>query len=77
MSEKNEEKELEEMRKVENYLKDLRKDLDTRLNDLSERMGPVRERAAKKITERPFLALGVAFTIGLALGIAITNSLKD
>jgi len=65
------------MRKVEDYLRDLRKDLDKRLNDLSERMGPARDRAAKKITERPFLALGVAFTIGVAVGIAISNSFKD
>jgi len=76
LSEKKEQKELEEMRKVEDYLSDLRKDVDKRLDDLSERMGPVRNRAAKKITERPFLTLGVAFAIGVAVGIAISN-LKD
>ena len=73
MSEKKKETELEEMRKVEYSLRDLRKDVDKRLNDLSERVGPVRDRAAKKIAERPFLTLPVAFTIGVAVGVAISK----
>jgi len=76
MSGEREDKELEEMRKIEDYVKDLREDIDKRLSDLSEQIGPVRQRAAKAITKRPFLALGVAFTVGMAIGIAISN-LKD
>jgi ElaB/YqjD/DUF883 family membrane-anchored ribosome-binding protein len=76
LSKEKEEKELEEMRKVEDYVKDLRKDIDKRFTDLSEQMGPVRDRAAKAITERPLLALGVAFVVGVAVGVAISRS-KD
>jgi len=76
MSGEREDKELEEMRKIEDYVKDLREDIDKRLSDLSEQIGPVRRRAAKEITNRPLLALGVAFTVGMAIGIAISN-LKD
>jgi ElaB/YqjD/DUF883 family membrane-anchored ribosome-binding protein len=76
LSREKEEKELKEMRKVEDYVKDLRKDIDKRLSDLSEQMRPVRHRTAKMITERPLLALGVAFVVGVAVGIALSKS-KD
>ena len=76
MSKESEEKELREMRKVEDYVKDLRKDVDKRFSDLSKQMGPVRHRAAKAISERPLLALGVAFVLGMAVGVAISKS-KD
>ncbi len=46
LSKEREEKELKEMRKVEDYVKDLRKDVDKRFSDLSKQMGPVRHRAA-------------------------------
>jgi len=71
-----EEKELNEMRKVEDYVKDLRADVDKRFSDLSDQLGPVRHRAARAITERPLLALGVAFIVGMAIGVAISKS-KD
>lgn len=64
------------MRKVEDYVKDLRKDIDKRLGDLSEQMGPVRHRTAKAINEKPLLALAVVFVIGMAVGVAISKS-KD
>ena len=76
MSKEREEKELREMRKVEDYVKDLRKDVDKRFGDLSKQLGPVRYRASKAITERPLLALGVAFVIGVAVGVALSKS-KD
>jgi ElaB/YqjD/DUF883 family membrane-anchored ribosome-binding protein len=75
LSEK-EEKEFEEMRKIEDYVMDLRKDVDKRLSDLSEQLGPVRKRAARAVTRRPLLALGVAFTVGVMVGMALSN-LKD
>jgi ElaB/YqjD/DUF883 family membrane-anchored ribosome-binding protein len=76
LSEEKEEKELKEMRKVEDYVMDLRKDIDKRLGDLSEQMRPLRDRTAKRITERPLLALGVAFVVGVAIGVALSKS-KD
>ena len=76
LSKENVEKELKEMRKVEDYVKDLRKDVDKHFSDLSKQMGPVRHRATKAINERPLLALGVAFVFGLAVGVAISKS-KD
>jgi ElaB/YqjD/DUF883 family membrane-anchored ribosome-binding protein len=76
LSKEKEEKEIKEMRKVEDYVRDLRKDMDKRLADLREQMRPVRHRAARTITERPLLALGVAFVIGMAIGVALSKS-KD
>jgi len=74
LSKEREEKELKEMRKVEDYVKDLRKEMDKRFSDLSVQMAPARRRAAKAISERPLLALGVAFVIGMAIGVAIAKS---
>ena len=76
MSKEKEEKELKQMRKVEDYVKDLRSDIDKRLSDLREQMRPVRHKAAKTITERPLLAVSVAFLVGMAVGVALSKS-KD
>jgi len=76
LSKEKEEKELKQMRKVEDYVKDLRSDIDKRLSDLREQMRPVRHRAAKTITERPLLAVSVAFLVGIAVGVALSKS-KD
>ncbi len=67
------EKELKEMRKVEDYVKDLRRDVDKRFSDLNEQLGPLRHRATKAVAERPLLALGVAFILGMAIGVAISR----
>jgi ElaB/YqjD/DUF883 family membrane-anchored ribosome-binding protein len=74
LSKATEEKEIKEMRKVEDYVRDFRKDMDKRLSDLREQMRPVRHRAAKTITERPLLALGIAFVVGMAVGVALSKS---
>jgi len=76
LSKEKEEKELKQMRKVEDYVKDLRSDIDKRLSDLREQMRPVRHRAAKTITERPLWAVSVAFLVGMAVGVALSKS-KD
>jgi ElaB/YqjD/DUF883 family membrane-anchored ribosome-binding protein len=76
LSKKKEEKEFRETRKLEDYVKDLRRDMDKRLSDLREQMSPVRNRAAKTITERPLLAVGVAFLVGMAVGVVLWKS-KD
>jgi len=74
LSKENEEKELKEMRKVEDYVKDLRKDIDKRFSDLSEQMGPVRRRASKVIAEKPLLTLAVVFVVGVAVGVVLSRS---
>jgi len=76
LSRNKEDRELKEMRKVEDYVKDLRKDVDKRFSDLNEQLGPVKRRAVKAVSEKPLLALGVAFVLGFAVGIALSKS-KD
>lgn len=55
-------------------MKDLRKDMDKRLSELKVQMDDVQQKAAKTVTERPMLALGVAFVAGMAFGIALSRS---
>ena len=74
MSKQKEEKELKEIRKVEDYVQDLRKDVDKRFGELRKQMGPVGDRAAKTVAERPLLALAVAFVVGVAVGVALSKS---
>jgi len=76
LSKEKEDRELKEMLKVEDYVKDLRKDVDKRFSDLREQMGPVKHRASKMIAERPLLALAVVFVLGVAVGVALSKS-KD
>ncbi len=73
---KERDKELREIKSVELDLKDLRKDMDKRLVDLREQVKDIQKRTAKKVAEKPLLALGVAFVAGMALGIALARS-KD
>jgi ElaB/YqjD/DUF883 family membrane-anchored ribosome-binding protein len=68
-----EEKELKEMKTIEEILRDLRKALDTYLPQLREQLKGVQKTATKTTTERPMLALGVAFLVGVALGIALSK----
>jgi ElaB/YqjD/DUF883 family membrane-anchored ribosome-binding protein len=67
-------KELEEIKTIEKDVKDLRKDLDTRLVELRKQVDDLQKKAAKTVTERPLLALGVAFAVGMAFGIAISRN---
>jgi len=76
LSKTKEEKELKQMRKVEDYVKDLRSDMDKRLSDLREQMGPVRHRAAKTIAERPLLAVSLVLLVGIALGVSFGVALS-
>lgn len=59
---------------VPKYMKSLRKDVDSRLIDLKSEMDDVQKKAAKTIKERPMLALGIAFIVGMAFGIALAKS---
>ena len=66
-------KELEEMKTIEKDVRDLKKDLDVRLVELRKQVDDLQKRAAKTVTERPLLALGVAFVVGMAFGIALSR----
>ncbi len=68
------EKEAQEIKNIEDYVKDIRKDMDKRLSELKVQMDDVQQKAAKTVTERPMLALGVAFVAGMAFGIALSRS---
>jgi len=67
-------KENREAEKTEEYVKELRKDMDARLSELKVQMDRLQERAAQKVTDQPLLALGVAFVAGMALGVALSRS---
>jgi ElaB/YqjD/DUF883 family membrane-anchored ribosome-binding protein len=67
-------KEMQEVRNVEERVKDLRKDMDKRLDDLRSQVNVVSQKATKAVTERPLLALGVAFVVGMAVGIALSRA---
>ena len=56
------------------YMKSLRKDVDSRLTDLKAELDDVQKKAAKTMKERPMLALGIAFLVGMALGVALAKS---
>lgn len=67
-------KESEELKAIEGEVKDLRKDLDARLADLRGQVKALQQKATKTVAERPLLALGVAFVVGMAFGIALSKS---
>lgn len=59
---------------TQQYMKSLRKDVDSRLIDLKSELDDVQKKAAKTMKERPMLALGIAFMVGMAFGIALAKS---
>jgi ElaB/YqjD/DUF883 family membrane-anchored ribosome-binding protein len=67
-------KKKEEPSDIPKYMKSLRKDVDKRLIDLKTEMDDVQKKAAKTLEERPLLALGIAFVVGMAFGIALANA---
>ena len=67
-------KELQEVRNLEEVVKSLRKDVDKRLEELKVQMNTAQQKAAKTVTERPLLALGVAFVAGMAIGVALSKA---
>ncbi len=68
------EKEAEEIRAMEEDFRGLKKDLDTRYVELRGQVKDLQQKATKTVTERPLLALGVAFVVGMAFGIALSGS---
>jgi ElaB/YqjD/DUF883 family membrane-anchored ribosome-binding protein len=55
-------------------MKIVKSDLDKRLTELKAEMDDVQRKAAKTVKEQPLLALGVAFVLGMAIGIALANA---
>ena len=69
-------KDAEEIKAMEDDFKALKKDIDARYVDLRAQVKDLQQKAAKTVTERPLLALGVAFVVGMAFGVALSGS-KD
>ena len=67
-------KETKEVRDIEEYVKDLRKDVDKRLDELKAQMNVISQKATKEVAERPLLALGIAFVAGMAVGVALSKA---
>lgn len=67
-------KETQDIREVEQYVKELRRDMDKRLDELKVQMNVISQKATKTVAERPLLALAVAFVAGMAVGIALSKS---
>ena len=59
---------------VRQYIEVVKKDVDKRLTDLKAELDDVQSKAAKLVKEQPLLALGMAFILGIAVGIAIANA---
>jgi ElaB/YqjD/DUF883 family membrane-anchored ribosome-binding protein len=67
-------KQEEDIRNIEAYVKDLKKDMDMRLGELKVELDDIQKKAVKKVSEQPMLALGVAFIAGMALGVVLSQS---
>ena len=67
-------KEAEEVRAMEDDFKALKKDLDVRYVELRDQVKTLQQKTAKTVTERPLLALGIAFVVGMAFGVALSGS---
>ena len=64
----------EETSDTPEYMKIVKSDLDKRLSDLKAQVDDVQRKAAKTVKEQPLLSLGVAFVLGMAIGIALANT---
>jgi len=69
-------KDAEEIRAMEEDFQALKKDIDVRYVELRAQVKDLQQKATKTVTERPLLALGVAFVVGMAFGVALSGS-KD
>ncbi|MGA3298065.1 MAG: hypothetical protein ABSD41_11520 [Candidatus Bathyarchaeia archaeon] len=67
-------KETQQLSEIEDLLKNLKRDIDANLVDLKAQLNVAQKKATKTVTERPLLALGVAFVAGMAVGIALSKS---
>ena len=63
-----------QLRDIEELARNLRKDVDAQLMDLKAQLNVAQKKATSEIEEHPMLALGVAFIVGMAIGIALPRS---
>ena len=56
------------------YVRVIKRDVDKRLTVLKDEVDDIQQKAAKTLKEQPLLALGVAFVLGMAIGIALANA---
>ena len=56
------------------YMRVVKRDVDKRLTDIKAEVDDIQRRAIKTVKEQPLLALGVAFVLGMAFGIALANA---
>lgn len=68
------EKESQQLKDLENLVKNFRRDIDSNMVELKAQLNLAQKKATKTITERPLLALGVAFVAGMAIGVALSKS---
>jgi ElaB/YqjD/DUF883 family membrane-anchored ribosome-binding protein len=67
-------REVQEIRQLEKYVKDLTKDMDKKLADLRVQLNDAQRQATRTFARRPMLALGIAFVAGMAFGVALSRS---
>jgi len=68
------EKEAQEIRTLEEHVKQLGKEMDRRLAELKVQVDDIQQKASKTVMKRPMLALSLAFVTGMAIGIALSKS---
>ena len=67
-------KEKDNVRDVVDLVKDLRKDMDKSLVEVRGQLRLLQKEATRTVKDKPLLALGVAFVVGMAIGIALSKS---
>jgi len=63
-----------QLQDIEDVVKSVRKDMDALLVDLRAQINVAQKSAVKTLSERPMLALGVAFVAGMVVGVALSKS---
>ena len=63
-----------EAEKTAEALRQFQEQYDRKLDELRVMVDGLRERGTKTVTERPLLALGLAFALGLSLGVTLARS---
>jgi ElaB/YqjD/DUF883 family membrane-anchored ribosome-binding protein len=70
-----ERKDLEEIKAaMDDKLNKLTTDVDTRLREILDQVPELQKRTTETVAQRPLLALGVAFVLGMILGLAMSRS---
>ncbi len=67
-------KEKDNVRDVVDQVKDLRKNMDKNLVEVKGQLRLLQKEATITVKDKPLLALGVAFVVGMAVGIALSKS---